>query len=390
MNNIWLIATVWMATALLASLLSIRLGISVAIVEIILGIFGGNYLGLQATSWIGFMASFGSVLLTFLAGSEIDPATFRLYLKPSLLIGVFSFLVPFLAIGAFTFFVLHWTLGASEIAGIALSTTSVAVIYAVIVGTNLHSTGIGKLILAACFVTDFVTVLVLSILFAHINLWIFVFLAVMSALLWKLPLFTRWLIGKWGGDISEVVLKFLFLILFFLGWLSTRAKTDAVLPAYLVGAVVAGVFVRDKKLIHRIRSIAFSLLTPFFFISTGTLISLTSLWPSIVLILSLLAIQLATKFLSVWPLTRIFHMNNREGVYTTLLMSTGLTFGSIASLYGLTHNIITDQQYTVLLTVIIASAMIPSFIAQTWFFPKHRLVSLAQEPKAEIESSEVS
>jgi Kef-type K+ transport system membrane component KefB len=387
MNNIWLIATLWMATALLASLLSIRFGISVAIIEILLGIFGGNFLGLQATSWIGFMASLGSVLLTFLAGSEIEPATFRLYLKPSLFIGISSFLVPFLAIGAFTFFVMHWTLSAAEIAGLALSTTSVAVIYAVIVGSNLHTTAMGKLILAACFITDFLTVLVLSLLFAHVNLWIFVFLAVMAALAWKLPVFTRWLIGKWGGDISEVVPKFLFLLLFFLGWLSTSARTDAVLPAYLVGAIVAGVFASDKVLLHRIRSIAFSLLTPFFFISTGTLISLNALWPSLMLVLALLVIQLVTKFIGVWPLTRVFRMTPREGTYTTLLMATGLTFGSIASLYGLTHHIIDDQQYTVLLSAVIGSAMIPSFVAQTWFRPQAQAAHLVQELDGPAEAS---
>jgi Kef-type K+ transport system membrane component KefB len=387
MNNIWLIATLWMATALLASLLSIRFGISVAIIEILLGIFGGNFLGLQATSWIGFMASLGSVLLTFLAGSEIEPATFRLYLKPSLFIGISSFLVPFLAIGAFTFFVMHWTLSAAEIAGLALSTTSVAVIYAVIVGSNLHTTAMGKLILAACFITDFLTVLVLSLLFAHVNLWIFVFLAVMAALAWKLPVFTRWLIGKWGGDISEVVPKFLFLLLFFLGWLSTSARTDAVLPAYLVGAIVAGVFASDKVLLHRIRSIAFSLLTPFFFISTGTLISLNALWPSLMLVLALLVIQLVTKFIGVWPLTRVFRMTPREGTYTTLLMATGLTFGSIASLYGLTHHIIDDQQYTVLLSAVIGSAMIPSFVAQTWFRPQAQVARLVQELDGPAEAS---
>jgi Kef-type K+ transport system membrane component KefB len=387
MNNVWLIATLWMATALLASLLSIRFGISVAIIEILLGIFGGNFLGLQATSWIGFMASLGSVLLTFLAGSEIEPATFRLYLKPSLFIGISSFLVPFLAIGAFTFYVMHWTLAAAEIAGLALSTTSVAVIYAVIVGSNLHTTGVGRLILAACFITDFLTVLVLSVLFAHVNLWIFAFLAVMAILAWKLPVFTRWLIGKWGSDISEVVPKFLFLLLFFLGWLSTSARTDAVLPAYLVGAIVAGVFASDKVLLHRIRSIAFSLLTPFFFISTGTLISLNALWPGTLMILALLAIQIATKFVGVWPLTRLFRMTPREGTFTTLLMSTGLTFGSIASLYGLTHHIIDDQQYTILLSAVIGSAMIPSFVAQAWFRPETHMVPSLQELEGPAEAS---
>lgn len=370
MDNIWFIAALWMGAALIASFISIRLGISVALVEIFLGVIGGNYLGFHTTPWIDFFASFGSVLLTFLAGAEIDPDSFRKHLKPSLAIGSISFLIPFVGALAFAYFVAHWDLRAAEIAGIALSTTSVAVVYAVMVETGLNNTDLGKLILAACFVTDFGTVLALGILFASFNIWMLVFLVVVAATLWKLQSITRWLIGRWGGRVSEVEVKFLFFLLFFLGGLSTTAKSEAVLPAYLVGLVIAGVFVRNKVLIHRIRSIAFALLTPFFFLKAGTYVSVPALVAGLLLIGALLALKIATKFIGVWPLTRVFKLTPREGNYTTLLMSTGLTFGSISALYGLTHGIINQAQYTVLVTVVIGSAVIPTLIAQKWFLPK--------------------
>ncbi len=370
MDNVWLIAALWMGAALLASVISLRIGIAVALVEIFLGIIGGNYLGFHTTPWIDFLASFGSVLLTFLAGAGIDPTSFRKHLKASLTIGCISFALPFLGALAFAFFVAHWDLHAAEIAGIALSTTSVAVVYAVMVETDLNETELGKLILAACFVTDFGTVLALGVLFASFNVWMFVFLAVMVVVLWKLQPLTRWLIGTWGGRVSEVEIKFLFLVLFVLGALATTAQSEAVLPAYLVGLIIAGVFVRDRVLIHRIRSIAFALLTPFFFLKAGTLVSVPAVFAGLLLIIALLAVKVGTKFLGVWPLTRLFRMSPREGNYTTLLMSTGLTFGSIAALYGLTHQIINQSQYTILVTVVIGSAVIPTFIAQTWFLPK--------------------
>ena len=373
MDNVWLIAALWMGAALLASVISLRIGIAVALVEIFLGILGGNYLGFHTTPWIDFLASFGSVLLTFLAGAEIDPTSFRKHLKASLTIGSISFLLPFLGALAFAFLVAHWDLRAAEIAGIALSTTSVAVVYAVMVETGLNETDLGKLILAACFVTDFGTVLALGVLFASFNVWMFVFLAVMVAVLWKLQPLTRWLIGTWGGRVSEVEIKFLFLVLFVLGALATTAQSEAVLPAYLVGLIIAGVFVRDRVLVHRIRSIAFALLTPFFFLKAGTLVSVPAVFAGLLLIVVLLAVKVGMKFLGVWPLTRLFRMSPREGNYTTLLMSTGLTFGSISALYGLTHQIINQSQYTILVTVVIGSAVIPTFIAQTWFLPKKTL-----------------
>ncbi len=370
MENIWFIAAAWMGVALVASFISIRLGISVALIEIVLGVIGGNYLGFHTTPWIDFLASFGSVLLTFLAGAEIDPESFRKHLKPSLTIGTLSFLMPFLGAMAFAFFVAHWDLRAAEIAGIALSTTSVAVVYAVMVETGLNHTDLGKLILAACFVTDFGTVLALGVLFASFNLWMLVFLVVMVAVLWKLQSITRWVIGKWGGRVSELEVKFLFVVLFFLGGLASTANSEAVLPAYLVGLVIAGVFVHDRVMVNRIRSTAFALLTPFFFIKAGTLISVPALITGGILIVVLLAVKIVTKFIGVWPLTRVFRMSMREGNYTTLLMSTGLTFGSISALYGLTHGIIDRTQYTILVSVVIGSAVVPTLIAQKWFLPK--------------------
>jgi len=386
LDNIWFIAAAWMGLALIASLISIRFGISVALVEILVGVIGGNYLHFQTTPWIDFLASFGSVLLTFLAGAEIDPASFRKHLGPSLAIGAISFVAPFVGALAFAFFVVHWQLHAAEIAGVALSTTSVAVVYAVMVETRLNETELGKLILAACFVTDFGTVLALGVLFANYNLWLLGFVVVLVVVLWKLQPITHWVISHWGGRVSEIEVKFLFVVLFFLGGLATVAQSEAVLPAYLIGLIIAGVFVREKVLVARIRSIAFALLTPFFFIKAGTLISVPAIVTGALLIVILLAVKISTKFVGVWPLTRVFKMSTREGNYTTLLMSTGLTFGSISALYGLTHGLINQSQYTILVTVVIGSALVPTFIAQTWFRPEHAIAT-AQEHVPEEQSA---
>src|SRR6266849_3999210 len=369
MENMWFVAAAWMGLALVASVISIRLGISVALVEMFVGVIGGNFLGFHTTPWIDFLATFGSGLLTFLAGAEIDPESLRKHLKPSLAIGSVSFLLPFLGAMAFAYSVVGWDLHAAQIAGIALSTTSVAVVYAVMVETGLSNTDFGKLILAACFVTDLGTVLALGVLFARFNVWMVVFVVVTALVLWKLATVTRWVISHWGSRVSEPEVKFIFLVLFFLGGLSTTAKSEAVLPAYLVGLVVAGVFLRDKTLVHRMRSIAFTIFTPFYFIKAGLFVSLPALWASLGIIVVLLGLKLAAKFVGVWPSTKVFYMNNREANYTTLLMATGLTFGTISALFGLQNKIIDEKQYTILVTVVILSAFVPTLIAQKFFQP---------------------
>lgn len=369
-SNIWLIAAVWMGLALLASLVSIKVGISVALIEILVGIIAGNYLGVHTTPWIDFLATFGSGLLTFLAGAEIDPGSLKQHLKPALAIGAVSFALPFLGAAAFAYWGAHWERHAAYIAGIALSTTSVAVVYAVMVESGLNQTELGKLILAACFVTDLGTVLALGVIFANFNGWLALFVAVTAIVLWYLPRLTRFVIKSFGHRVSEPEVKFIFLVLFLLGGLAKVAKSEAVLPAYLVGLVIAGVFVRDRILMDRMRSIAFSILTPFYFIKAGLFVALPAVVSGALLIATFLAIKLLAKLAGVWPLTRAFKFDKREGAYTTLLMSTGLTFGTISALFGLTNHIITQSQYTVLVTTVIGSAVIPTLIAQRFFDPR--------------------
>jgi Kef-type K+ transport system membrane component KefB len=193
---------------------------------------------------------------------------------------------------------------------------------------------------------------------------------VMCVVLWFMPAWTKGIIDKLGATrVSEPEVKFIFFILFLLGGLATTAKSEAVLPAYLVGLVVAGVFLRDKTLVHRMRSIAFAVFTPFYFIKAGLYVSLSALWPAVAIVAGLLLLKMITKVVGVWPLARMHFMSRREASYTTLLMATGLTFGTISALFGLQNHIIDQRQYTILVTVVILSAFVPTLFAQKFFQP---------------------
>src|SRR5881296_3312383 len=375
-DNIWFIAAFWMGLALLASLASIRLGISVALIEILVGVIVGNiHFGqyhdlLRTTEWTNFLAMLGSGVLTFLAGAEIDPASLRSSLRASMTIGILSFLLPFVFVWLFAQFVFGWPLHQAQIAGIALSTTSVAVVYAVMIEGGFSDTAMGKMILAACFITDFGTVLALGTLFANYNLWLLLFVIATLIVLWFMPRWTQSIITRLGAtQVSEPEVKFIFFVLFFLGGLATTAKSEAVLPAYLLGLVVAGVFLRDKTLVRRMRSIAFAIFTPFYFIKAGLYVSLPALWSGLVVISVFLGLKMVTKIAGVFPLARLHYMKIKEASYTTLLMATGLTFGTISSLYGLRNGIIDQNQYTILVSVVILSAFVPTLIAQKFFQP---------------------
>jgi Kef-type K+ transport system membrane component KefB len=188
--------------------------------------------------------------------------------------------------------------------------------------------------------------------------------------LWLLPRFVPWYFKKVGNRISEPEIKFILLVLFLLGGLGSIAKSEAVLPAYLVGMVLAPFFLKERILAQRMRVIAFTLLTPFYFLKAGSLVKFGTVASALGLIGLFLAAKMGAKFLGIWPLTKKFGFEKREGMYTTLMMSTGLTFGTISALFGLTNGIINQDQYTVLVTAVIGSAVVPTLIAQKWFQPK--------------------
>jgi Kef-type K+ transport system membrane component KefB len=379
MASVWFHSALWLGLALLASLISIRVAISVALIEIVVGAVAGNLVGLQITDWVNFLAGFGAILLTFLAGTEIDPRIVRKHFWSSITIGVMGFVAPYLGVLAYAHWGIGWDWPQAQIAGIALSTTSVAVVYAVMIETGYNRTELGKIILAACFINDLGTVLALGIVFAHYDLWLLLFGAITAAVLIILGRYAPWMFRHLGVRVSEPQTKFVALILLGLGGLATVAGSEAVLPAYLVGMALAPTFLSEPELPHRMRIIAFSILTPFYFLKAGSLVDAHAVAAALGLIATFLGIKMATKFIGILPLTVYHDFDRREGLYTTLLMSTGLTFGSISALFGLTNRIIDQSQYTILVTAVIGSAVVPTLIAQTWFQPKFKATSEIEE-----------
>lgn len=354
---------------LVASMISVEVGLSVSVIEIVLGVVLGNTLHLSTPDWLVFLATFGSVVLTFLAGAEVDPGELRATWKASLLIGGFSFVSPFVAAMLACRFIFGWDWQAAEIGGIALSTTSLAVVYAVLVETGLNATTIGKQIMSATFVTDLGTVLALSALFIRPNWWLVPFVGVSVVLIVAMPRLDRWFFARYGDRVIEPEIKGAFAALFALMWLGAKADSQAVLPAFILGLAVSRTFAANMATQKRFRVIAFGLLTPFFFLRSGMNVSLSLVVANLGLLLLLLGVKLVAKSVAVYPLARRFAQPH--AAFTTLLMSTGLTFGTIASTFGLTAGFITEAQFSVLVSVVVLTAVLPTAIAQRLFSPSH-------------------
>lgn len=357
----------------ISSLISLKLGMSVAIIEIISGVVAGN-LGLETAEWMIFLSGFGGIILTFLAGAEIDARLMRKKFKESFLIGLFSFLTPCIGGFAYAHYLAGWNLQASLITGIALSETSLAVVYSALVETNLSKTEIGKMLMAATFITNTGTALVLSILFVKPTLYTFIFIAVSILVIIAATKFSHYVFDnpRLKNKVIEPEIKYIFLILLVFIYFANLGEGHAILPAFVLGLLMSKHFTEssETKIVkNRLRTVAFAIITPLFFIVAGMKVSLSFILSAFGLFAALFAVKQFSKFTGVYFLAKRYIPDG--GIYTTLLMSTGLTFGLIAIVFGLHSGFIDQTQYSVLTGVLIASAVIPTFIATKWFMPVH-------------------
>ena len=358
----------------IASLISLRLGLSVAIVEILLGAFAGN-VGLQAEDWMTYLASFGGILLTFLAGTEIDIPLMKEKFKQCFLIGALSFVVPFAGVFLYTYYISGWGLQASLIAGTALSTTSLAVVYSVLVETGLSKTEVGKLLMASTFVTDMGTALALSVLFIKPTIYTILFISISLNVIYFADKFSHRIFHskRLKNKVIEPEIKYIFLLLLAFMYFANLGEGQAVLPAFVLGLLMSKHFTEEsetKIVRNRLRTVAYAIITPVFFIVGGLRISFPLIMSALGLFIILFLLKITTKFIGVYYLAKKYIPQG--SMYTTLLMSTGLTFGTIASVFGLQAGLINQLQYSLLIGVVITSAVIPTFIAQKWFMPVHQ------------------
>jgi Kef-type K+ transport system membrane component KefB len=360
-------------------MISVEIGLAVALIELLAGVIVGNAFSLSIPSWLAFIGSFAGVVLTFQAGAEVDVPQFRREWRPSLSIGLASFFAPFAVAGLVAYYALGWNHRQAEICGLALSTTSLAVVYAVLVETGLNRELVGKRLMSATFVTDIATVIGLTVLFLKPTLWIIPFTAASLLLIVGLPRVAPWFFGRYGNRVIEPEIKLVFASLFLLMWLGGRANSQAVLPAFVLGLAMSRHYAEHRLEQERLRVVAFAFLTPFFFLKGGMNVSLGALWSNLGILAVLFAAKMVPKLAAVYPLARRY--SAPHATFTTLLMSTGLTFGTITSLYGLNAGIIDRTKFSLLIAVVVLSAVVPTAIAQRWFSPQPRDRRLLDEPR---------
>jgi len=385
METLFTHAAVWLFLAVISAVLANHLKVSIALMEICMGVaaaaiithFWGANSFPNNEEWLKFLASSGAVLLTFLAGAELEPEVMKTKLKEVSIVGFVGFLAPFVGCALVAHYGLGWDLQASLLAGIALSTTSMAVVYAVMLETGFNRTEFGKGILGACFVNDLGTVLALGLIFAPFTYRTLVFVGGCLVAFFILPYATSFLTRHYGHRTAAIRTKWIVFVLFALGALALWSGSEAVLPAYIAGMVLAEFTSDDAHFMRRLRTLTVGFLTPFYFLRAGSLVALPALIAAPAVFIVFLAAKTVSKIFGLLPVVSAFRTEKNERWYYTLMMSTGLTFGTISALYGFNHGIVTQSQYSFLVATVIASAVIPTLIANAAFMPRHLLPETA-------------
>lgn len=379
MDSIYLLASFWFLAAVLSTILANRLKISIALMEIMVGAAIGyaaynlhltDNLSLHA-DWLKFCTGVGAILLTFLAGAELNPDVMKSKIKEVSIIGFIGFFAPFIGCSLIAYYLIGWKLQTSLLCGIALSTTSMAVVYAVMLEYGFNKTEFGKGILGACFVNDLGTVICLGLIFAPFTYKTIIFISVTISLIFILPGITDYLIKHFAYKTAAIRTKWILFVLISMGVLALWSGSEPVLPAYVLGMLMAKTMEKDGHFVRRLRTLTVGFLTPLYFLRAGALMSISALIAAPVTFILLFVGKVISKIFGLYPAIRNFRDDNREKWYYTLLMSTGLTFGTISALFGLSHNIISQDQYSYIVGAVIASAVIPTLIANKFFLPNH-------------------
>lgn len=356
---------------LFSSFISIKWAFSVSIVELILGIIAGNLGLIQPEGWIVNIANMGGMFLTFLAGTEVNIKLVHKNLKTCLGIGIGSFLITFLVVFLIVYYTFRWSHNASLLTATALSVTSLSTVYGVVLSHGLARKNVGSVLIGATFIINSCTAFTLSILFMKEDIYSLIFVIASVIILIFAYKYSNKLFNskKYGMQREELEIKYIFFLLMLLMYFSTLGRGQAMLPVFLLGAMLSEPFSRKNKnnVLGRLQIVVFSILTPVFYVISGTKVSLPIILSCLGMFVTLFAARQTSKFISAYAVIRkVFDKNQ---VYMTLILSAGLTFGLLAAFYGETNHLITTREYSLITGVLILSSIIPIAIGNKFYAP---------------------
>jgi Kef-type K+ transport system membrane component KefB len=358
LDQITLVAVV----ILFAGLIGVRTRISSSIFEVLAGIIVANALGMTLPSWLDLFGTFGGLVLTFMAGAEVEFVLLKSKAKESFGIGTMAFVAPLLGIFLFLTLATDWTFQARLAGSLALTTTSVAVVFAVLTEYGIIKVPFARTIIAVTFVNDILTLIAVNFIAPSFDIYSLLFLLMLAALVPIVPRLLRIVVRNYGKKAVEVELRLMIAILLVVAYLADEVNLHAVFGAFVLGLIFANSIQGYQDILAKMRVLTFTLLAPFFFVRAGMLIDLSAVIANAGLVFGLLAVKLSSKFVGTYALCR--RWISEAPMFSTMLFSTGLTVGTIVATLGLNLGFLSPTQFSIVVTAVILSAVVPTLIAK--------------------------
>ncbi|RLG05119.1 MAG: hypothetical protein DRN61_01560 [Thaumarchaeota archaeon] len=356
MNELWMILLI-----VVFGVLSLEIGFSTAILEIVAGVIGGNLFGGISPSWMSFIANYGLLGLMFLAGLEIDRDELKKHFRRSSILALSAYLIPFIVIFA-TALAITLDLGQSTLIAISLSTTSLALLYPLLRERGYLNLEIGHVILSAAMLVDIFSMISLSIAFSAITYLSLIFLIILALFMFHAPRVGRWLFARYSENLAEIELKFILLVLLALLFFAERVMISEAVLAFIMGFLFSEILEEHEMLVEKLKGIIFAFFSPIFFFKAGSLLKISSVNPMSLLYIAAL---LPTAFLSKYYASKLvfrklFGAGEHLSRFVGLSFNLRLTFGIVTALFGLELGLISPEIYAAIVAIIILSALISS------------------------------
>jgi Kef-type K+ transport system membrane component KefB len=349
---------------LVAGIVGLKTRISSSVIEVLAGILLANLLNVGISPWLEFLGTFGGLILTFLAGAEVEFTLLRKRAKQSFILGTMAFAAPLIGAVSFLSITLQWSPQASLAGGLALTTTSIAVVYAVLIEYELIKIPFAKSIIAVTFVNDILTLVGINFIQPLFD-WItasFIIILLVSVLL--IPRLLKAIVQRYGRKAVEMELRFILAALLGIAFFADEAKLHAVFGAFVLGLIFANSLQQHQEVLSKMKTLTFSLLAPAFFVRAGIMIALPTVFANVLAILGLLGIKLTSKFAGTYALCK--RWIPEAPVFSTLLFSTGLTVGTITATLGRDLGFLSNIQFSIIVMAVILSAIVPTLIAKSF------------------------
>ncbi len=335
----------------------------VAIGEFIAGMIGGHFIDSSKVPWLKFFSYLGLLCLMFLAGFEVDIRVLKKNLARSLSIGLISFLAPYCLV-ILVALVLDFSIKEALILATALSTTSLAMVYTILKGSNLITTDYGQVLLGSAMVVDIASMISLTLIFIEFT-WInLLYILALITVLIFVDKFVTSIFKRYKGNRFEFELKFLLLLFLGLGIVAEEAGFHAAIIAFIVGIIFSDIEQQHIVIIEKLDTVVFGLLAPIFFFHAGSLIAFSELtMTTLMLFFLFLLVAVISKFFGTYlSIYMLYKKDTVVAKYGGIIFNYRLSFGIVTGMYAYDMGLIDVQLLNIIFLIVAISSIVAVFL----------------------------